>query len=141
MDIITNLQKQEADTNVRVTPGVPEADAIEVIMKTDSIYQNDEKKQSTPSTAELDHDNAPLQSRGVSWSLQDLGNAIVKFAKFTGPGAIISVAYIDPDNFQTAISAGAQFKYKLLFMILVSNIIAVYLQVSETSGYHNITYH
>lgn len=45
-----------------------------------------------------------------------------------GPGTIISVAYIDPDNFQTAVSSGAQFKYKLLFMVLVSNIIAVFLQ-------------
>jgi hypothetical protein len=52
-----------------------------------------------------------------------------KLASFLGPGAIVSVAYIDPDNYQTAISSGASFQYKLLFMILVSNIIAIYLQV------------
>jgi metal iron transporter len=40
-----------------------------------------------------------------------------------GPGAIISVAYIDPDNYQTNIQAGQDFQYKLLFMILVANII------------------
>ncbi|TVY21663.1 Manganese transporter SMF1 [Lachnellula arida] len=56
-----------------------------------------------------------------------LTTALVKFAKFMGPGAIISVAYIDPDDYQTAISSGA-LHYKLLFMILVSNIIAIYLQ-------------
>ena len=57
---------------------------------------------------------------------------MVKFGKFMGPGTIISVAYIDPDNFQTAVSSGAEFQYKLLFMILVSNLIAIYLQASNS---------
>ena len=60
-----------------------------------------------------------------------LTTAVVKFAKFMGPGAVISVAYIDPDNYQTAISSG-ELQYKLLFMILVSNVIAIYLQVCPT---------
>lgn len=52
-----------------------------------------------------------------------------KFARFMGPGAIISVAYVDPDNYQTNIQAGQDFQYKLLFMILVANLIAIYQQV------------
>ncbi|MCJ1478691.1 hypothetical protein MMC13_007372 [Lambiella insularis] len=52
----------------------------------------------------------------------------IKFGKFVGPGALISVAYIDPDNYQTAITAGADFAYKLLFVILLSNLIAIFLQ-------------
>ena len=63
--------------------------------------------------------DAFMQGRAVVW----------KFGKFMGPGALISVAYIDPDNYQTAISAGAMFGYKLLFIVLVSNLIAIYLQV------------
>lgn len=51
------------------------------------------------------------------------------FFAFLGPGAIISVAYVDPDNYQTAISSGASFQYKLLFMVLISNLIGIYLQV------------
>jgi len=51
------------------------------------------------------------------------------FLKFMGPGAIISVAYIDPDNFQTNIAAGASFQYKQLFMLFVAMIVAIYLQV------------
>ncbi|KAH6622923.1 natural resistance-associated macrophage protein-domain-containing protein [Chaetomium tenue] len=50
------------------------------------------------------------------------------FFKFLGPGAIISVAYVDPDNYQTAIASGSSFQYRLLFMVLVSNIIAIYIQ-------------
>lgn len=53
---------------------------------------------------------------------------ICRFLAFLGPGAVISVAYVDPDNYQTAVSSGASFEYKLLFMILVSNLIAIYLQ-------------
>jgi hypothetical protein len=60
-----------------------------------------------------------------------MGSVAWKMAKFYGPGAIVSVAYIDPDNYQTDIAAGAQFQYKLLFMILLSNIMAIYLQVSH----------
>ena len=58
-----------------------------------------------------------------------------KFVSFLGPGAIVSVAYIDPDNYQTAISSGASFQYKLLFMVLISNLIAIYLQVQPLDPY------
>lgn len=63
-------------------------------------------------------------------SIGHTGSVMWKLAKFYGPGAIISVAYIDPDNYQTAIVAGAVFQFKLLFMILLANVIAIYLQVS-----------
>lgn len=33
-----------------------------------------------------------------------------RFLAFFGPGAVISVAYIDPDNYQTAVSSGASFE-------------------------------
>ncbi|EPS43474.1 hypothetical protein H072_2527 [Dactylellina haptotyla CBS 200.50] len=51
-----------------------------------------------------------------------------KFLRFVGPGILISVAYIDPDNFQSNVSSGAEFKFKLLFMILVGNGISAFLQ-------------
>lgn len=53
---------------------------------------------------------------------------IIKYAKFVGPGIIVSVAYMDPGNYSTAVSAGALYQYKLLFIILVSNLFAVFLQ-------------
>src|ERR1700761_3700318 len=59
----------------------------------------------------------PLQCSESTF--QRAKHVLFKFGTFAGPGAIISVAYIDPDNYQTAISAGAEFKYKLLFMILL----------------------
>lgn len=51
-----------------------------------------------------------------------------KYARFIGPGLMISVAYIDPGNYATDVSAGATYRFKLLVMVLVSNCFAIYLQ-------------
>jgi metal iron transporter len=38
------------------------------------------------------------------------------------------VAYIDPGNYSTDVAAGASYQFKLLFIVLLSNLIAIYLQ-------------
>ncbi|TDZ59760.1 Manganese transporter SMF1 [Colletotrichum trifolii] len=50
------------------------------------------------------------------------------FGKFVGPGFVIAVAYIDPGNYATDIAAGASHHFDLLFIVLISNIIAIFLQ-------------
>lgn len=52
-----------------------------------------------------------------------------KQLKFLGPAFIVSVAYIDPGNFATNISGGSMFGYNLLWVILWSNLIAIFLQI------------
>jgi manganese transport protein len=47
---------------------------------------------------------------------------------FVGPGFLVSVGYMDPGNWATAIAGGAQFGYVLLFVALLSNIMAIILQ-------------
>ncbi|VEU22967.1 DEKNAAC104017 [Brettanomyces naardenensis] len=51
-----------------------------------------------------------------------------KFIKYIGPGLMVSVAYMDPGNFSSSI-ASARFQYKLLFSLVVSNIMAGFLQI------------
>lgn len=53
---------------------------------------------------------------------------LAKFARFVGPGFLIAVAYIDPGNYATDVAAGAEFKYDLLFIVLLSNLFAILLQ-------------
>ncbi|TVY59937.1 Manganese transporter SMF1 [Fusarium oxysporum f. sp. cubense] len=53
---------------------------------------------------------------------------LVKFLSFIGPGFIIAVAYIDPGNYSTDIAAGASYRFKLLFIVLLSNLFAIFLQ-------------
>ena len=47
---------------------------------------------------------------------------------FVGPGYLVSVGYMDPGNWATSIAGGAQFGYTLLFVALLSNIMAIILQ-------------
>lgn len=47
---------------------------------------------------------------------------------FIGPAFVVSVAYIDPGNFATNISGGSVFNYNLVWVILWSNLMAIFLQ-------------
>ena len=47
---------------------------------------------------------------------------------FLGPGFLVSVGYMDPGNWATSIAAGAKFGYALLWIALLSNIMAIILQ-------------
>lgn len=48
--------------------------------------------------------------------------------KCLGPAFIVSVAYIDPGNFATNISGGSKFNYSLIWVIVWSNLMAIFLQ-------------
>ena len=47
---------------------------------------------------------------------------------FLGPGFLISVGYMDPGNWATDIAGGSRFGYTLLFVIMLSNLMAILLQ-------------
>jgi manganese transport protein len=47
---------------------------------------------------------------------------------FIGPGFLISVGYMDPGNWATDIAGGSRFGYTLLFVIMLSNLMAILLQ-------------
>lgn len=51
-----------------------------------------------------------------------------KIARFAGPGLLISVGYMDPGNWATAIQAGSVYGYQLLFVVLLSSLAAIVLQ-------------
>lgn len=55
-------------------------------------------------------------------------NGFRHLTQFLGPAFIVSVAYIDPGNFATNISGGSSFNYNLIWVILWSNLMAIFLQ-------------
>lgn len=59
---------------------------------------------------------------------QRLKKNVLTFCSFIGPGFMISVAYIDPGNYSTDIAAGASYRFRLLFIVLLSNLFAIFLQ-------------
>jgi manganese transport protein len=51
-----------------------------------------------------------------------------RFLAFIGPGYLVAVGYMDPGNWATSLAGGAKFGYALLFVVLLSNIMAILLQ-------------
>ena len=51
-----------------------------------------------------------------------------RLAAFVGPAYLVSVGYMDPGNWATDIEGGARFGYQLIWVLLMSNIMAVLLQ-------------
>ncbi len=48
---------------------------------------------------------------------------------YFGPAFVVSVAYMDPGNFATNITGGSIFAYNLLWVILWSNLMAIFVQI------------
>jgi manganese transport protein len=48
---------------------------------------------------------------------------------FVGPAILVSVGYMDPGNWSTALQAGAQFHYNLLWVIGLASLMAIFMQV------------
>jgi manganese transport protein len=57
---------------------------------------------------------------GASW--------IRKMLAFAGPGYLVAVGYMDPGNWATDIGGGSKFGYALLSVVLISNLMAMFLQ-------------
>src|SRR5436305_3524272 len=55
-----------------------------------------------------------------------------RFLAFSGPAFLVSVGYMDPGNWGTDIEAGSRFGYRLLWVLLLSNLMAVLLQSLST---------
>jgi len=51
-----------------------------------------------------------------------------RILSFLGPAYLVSVGYMDPGNWATDIAGGSQFGYQLIWVLLMSNLIALLLQ-------------
>ncbi|HEX8258723.1 MAG TPA: Nramp family divalent metal transporter [Rubrobacteraceae bacterium] len=67
-------------------------------------------------------------ARAAHQSLKGDRRGLRGLLPFLGPAFIAAVAYVDPGNFATNIAGGAQFGYLLLWVILVSNLMAMLIQ-------------
>jgi len=56
------------------------------------------------------------------------GGVMRKLMAFAGPGFLIAVGYMDPGNWATDLAAGSRYNYTLLYVIVLSNLMAVLLQ-------------
>src|SRR3984885_4234960 len=65
------------------------------------------------------HRSIPIHS-SASW--------FRKLFAFAGPGYLIAVGYMDPGNWATDLGGGSKFGYQLLSVVLLSNLMAMFLQ-------------
>ncbi|MFJ8068145.1 Nramp family divalent metal transporter [Peribacillus sp. NPDC096447] len=59
---------------------------------------------------------------------QSSSRGIKRLLPYLGPAFIAAVAYIDPGNYATNITAGSKYGYTLLWVIFASNLMAVLIQ-------------
>jgi manganese transport protein len=53
---------------------------------------------------------------------------ILRVLPFIGPAIVASVAYVDPGNYATNLQAGSQLGYRLLWVVVASNLLAMLVQ-------------
>ncbi|RVT79833.1 iron/manganese transporter [Flavobacterium sufflavum] len=69
-----------------------------------------------------------LEEVHQSVSTQNQKSVFKKILAFFGPAYLVSVGYMDPGNWATDIAGGSQFGYSLLWVLLMSNLMALLLQ-------------
>jgi manganese transport protein len=64
-----------------------------------------------------------------SVSVNESGHWIRRLLGFMGPGYLVAVGYMDPGNWATDLAGGSSFGYSLLWIIMLSNLMAILLQI------------
>ena len=101
-------------------PKIPSADNSEDVVELPDIMSSPggwRRARLTPSLAEV-YRSVPVTGKST-WR---------KALAFAGPGYLIAVGYMDPGNWATDLAGGSAYGYRLLFVILLSNLMAVLLQ-------------
>jgi len=73
-------------------------------------------------------ENPPLEDVFRSIRVPTSGGGMKRLFAFLGPGYLVAVGYMDPGNWATSLAGGSKFGYALLFVALLSNIMAIILQ-------------
>jgi manganese transport protein len=74
------------------------------------------------------HNDNSLSEIHQSIIVNKTGSRFKRFFSFFGPAYLISVGYMDPGNWATDLAAGSQYGYTLLWVLLMSNLMALLLQ-------------
>ena len=76
------------------------------------------KKHSQNSLSEV-HESVIVPAKASSWR---------RWLAITGPALMVSVGYMDPGNWATDIAGGSRYSYALIWVLLMSNLMAILLQ-------------
>ena len=65
------------------------------------------------------HESVDVTKKRVGWR---------RIFSFLGPAYLVSVGYMDPGNWATDLQGGSKFGYQLIWVLLMSNLMALLLQ-------------
>jgi len=84
------------------------------------------------SSSDVSLESAPVSLEGLHRTVEvphHEAGFFQQWRAFIGPAILVSVGYMDPGNWGTALAGGARFKYGLLWVIALASIMAVFMQV------------
>lgn len=89
--------------------------------------------QSVTSTSALQEDPSQAASPSLPESYRSVpivagASFFRKMIAFAGPGYLVAVGYMDPGNWATDLGGGSKFGYTLLSAVLISSLMAIFLQ-------------
>mmetsp|Transcript_26881 Transcript_26881/g.37881 ORF Transcript_26881/g.37881 Transcript_26881/m.37881 type:complete len:584 (+) Transcript_26881:250-2001(+) len=90
----------------------------DVFIHDERIISNENDKHKND--VDKDDDNDYWVPTGIAWR---------DFLHFVGPGFLVSIAYVDPGNYQADIHAGSTSRYTLLFCIWWTSLLSIYVQI------------
>ncbi|TKA40699.1 hypothetical protein B0A54_07968 [Friedmanniomyces endolithicus] len=124
------MQQQTAEEGKRIHVGLRRIEDNDDERAHETGEMMLEQTLGTADTPSSGSPSSPVSPKSPLWrrSLADCARVLLKYVKFIGPGFMISVAYIDPGNYATDVGAGASYRFKLLFVVLMSNLFAIFLQ-------------
>lgn len=76
----------------------------------------------------MKNNNSSLSEVNSSVIIPQKGNWVKRLLAFLGPAYLVSVGYMDPGNWATDIAGGSKYGYQLIWVLLMSNLIALLLQ-------------
>src|SRR4051812_13308024 len=82
------------------------------------MSMNDVHRNTDVSLAEA-HASVPIPHLGPWWK---------RWFAIAGPALMVSVGYMDPGNWATDLAGGSRYGYRLIWVLLMSNLMAVLLQ-------------
>jgi manganese transport protein len=97
-------------------------------LETETLLATDAARSSETTLAPASHHHPSLPEAHRSIPIHSTASWLRKLFAFAGPGYLVAVGYMDPGNWATDIGGGAKFGYQLLSVVLISNLMAMFLQ-------------
>src|SRR5271155_5689088 len=97
-------------------------------LETETFLATDAARSPEANTSSATHHYPSLPEAHRSIPIHSTASWLRKLFAFAGPGYLVAVGYMDPGNWATDIGGGAKFGYQLLSVVLISNLMAMFLQ-------------